>query len=214
MTFLCSPQETGQPYISEQGICKRCPAPRDGGGQLRQSRIQSSRPDFRNDVLRSSMSPQRRAEYAISASCGALMPGYAFSIEDALLASRWAEQILPLGYRVVITPNYENAEEVIEVFIPNATPPAFRVHRTTNSVLVTDCIGLSLSFSTLVDALLVMVPLPRSARREMLKGGSPAWFPAVLARPASEPGSMCSRVSRLASSVIPASIKRHREPPH
>lgn len=105
------------------------------------------------------------------------MPGPAFSIEDALMASRWAEQVAPLGYRVVVTPCHESAEEVIEVYVPQARMPAFRVHRTAASVVATDCVGLTLSFPTLAEALLVMAPLPKSGRRAMLRGGSPAWFP-------------------------------------
>lgn len=104
------------------------------------------------------------------------------------MAGRWAEQILPRGYRVVITPWHEHAEEVIEVYVPHAKVPAFRVHRTAASILVMDCVGLTLSFPTLADALLAMAPLPRAGRRAMLKGGSPAWLPAVPAGPRCEAG--------------------------
>ncbi len=142
------------------------------------------------------------------------MPGHAFSIEDALLAARWAEQIVPRGYRVVISPSYENAEEIIEVFIPHATAPAFRVRRTIHSVVITDCVGLTLAFPTLVDALLAMVPLSKPARRAMLKGGSPAWLPTVSANPASPASSIRSRVGKLASCITQASAKRHRAPDH
>ena len=72
------------------------------------------------------------------------MAGCAFSIKDALIAMRWAGQIRSRGYHVVVTPGYENADEVIEVFIPDTTKPTFKVHRATNSVLITDCIGLTL----------------------------------------------------------------------
>jgi hypothetical protein len=104
-------------------------------------------------------------------------PGYSFSIEDALIATRWAEQILSRGYRVVITPWHEDAEEVIEIYIPNARTPTSRLHRTSKAILMTDCIGLTLPFPTLADALLAMVPLSKIGEREMLKGGRPAWLP-------------------------------------
>ena len=107
----------------------------------------------------------------------ATTPGHSFSIEDALIAMRWAEQIIPLGYRVVITPRHRDAEEVIEVYIPSAETPTFRLHRTAKAVLMTDCIGLTLSFPVLADALMAMVPLPKAGRREMLKGARPAWLP-------------------------------------
>jgi len=107
------------------------------------------------------------------------MYGGAFTIGDALVAIRWAEQIQSRGYRVVITPRYQNSDEVIEVYIPNTTKPTFMVYHDASSVRIADCIGLTLSFPTLTNALLAMVPLPKSGRRKMLRGGSPAWLPGV-----------------------------------
>lgn len=101
---------------------------------------------------------------------GTLTPGCAFSMQDAVIATRWAEKIRPRGYRVVITTRYGNADEVIEVYIPDVEMPTFKVHRGSETVLVTDCIGLTLSFPTLTDALMTMVPLSRSDRRQVLKG--------------------------------------------
>lgn len=138
------------------------------------------------------------------------MPGQAFSIEDALLAGRWAEQIPLRSYRVVITPRYENAEEIIEVYIPNARTPTFRVHRTTQSVLITDCIGLTLSFSTLADALLAMMPLSKAGRREMLKGANPAWLPKLSACPATKLGSAWRDACRFVAQTTAALINRRR----
>jgi len=109
------------------------------------------------------------------------MPGHAFSIEDALMASRWAEQLASCGYRIAITPRYEDAEEIIEVYVHNVKLPTFWVHRTARSVLITDCIGLTSSFPTLADALLAMAPLSKSAEHEMLKGANPAWLPVLAA---------------------------------
>jgi len=128
----------------------------------------------------------------------AARPAPAFSIEDALLASRWAEQVVPLGYRVVITPCYAQAEEVIEVYVPRASAPAFKVRRAAASVLVTDCVGLALSFPTLADALLAMAPLPKSGRRAMLRGGNPAWLPA----PSGPRGNAWSRAVRSVSGTL------------
>jgi len=151
--------------------------------------------------FRSFMPLPRRAGAAMPACSGALMPGHAFSIEDALVASRWAEQILSRGYRVVITPRYKDAEEIIEVYIPSAKTPVFRVHRTLHSVLITDCIGLTLSFSTLADALLAMAPLSKSGRREMLKGPSPAWLPTFTACSTEKAGRMWPRVGKAVASA-------------
>lgn len=141
---------------------------------------------------------------------GALMPGHAFSIEDALVASCWAEQILPRGYRVVMTPRYEDADEIIEVYVPSAKTPVFRVHRTLRSVLITDCIGLTLSLPTLADALLAMAPLSKSGRREMLKGLSPAWLPTFTACPTGKAGRMWPRAGKAMASVALLLTNWHR----
>lgn len=138
------------------------------------------------------------------------MPGRAFPIEDALLASRWAEQISPRGYRVVVTPRYKDAEEIIEVYIPGAKTPTFRVHRTPHSVLITDCIGLTLPFPALVDALLAMVPLSKSGRRQMLKGADPPWLPRFPACPTTKPGGVWLRPGRFMARITAALMSRHR----
>ena len=117
------------------------------------------------------------------------------------MASRWAEQVAPLGYRVVITPCYGRAEEVIEVYVPRVRAPAFRMHRAAAAILVTDCVGLAMSFPTLADALLAMAPLPRAGRRAVLKGGSPAWLPTVPAA-RGKTGSSWHRAGRSMSGLL------------
>ncbi len=114
------------------------------------------------------------------------------------MAGRWAKQVAPLGYRLVITPCYAQAEEVIEIYVPRARAPAFRARRAAASILVTDCVGLTLSFPTLADALLAMAPLTKSGRRAMLKGGSPAWLPAL----SGPRGSAWSRAGRSMSGLL------------
>ena len=138
------------------------------------------------------------------------MPGCAFSIEDALIASRWAEQILLRGYRAVVTPWHDDADEIIEVYIPSAKTAAFRVHRTAQSVLVTDCIGLTLSFPTLPDALLAMVPLSKSGRREMLHGADPPWLPRFPARATTKLGNAWLHAGRLLARTTASLISLHR----
>lgn len=129
------------------------------------------------------------------------MPGHAFSIADALIASRWAAQILSRGYRVVIKPGCKKAEEVIEVYIPNAKAPTFIVQRTAHAFLITDCIGLTLSFPVLADALLAMAPLSKAATREMLKGAVPAWLPVFPAGRTGETAGLLSRLGRAALGI-------------
>ncbi|MBV9748040.1 MAG: hypothetical protein JO157_04420 [Acetobacteraceae bacterium] len=124
------------------------------------------------------------------------MSGSAFSVEDALMVVRWAGLIRPDGYRVAITPLYRDADEVIEIYIPNATKPTFKVHRAAGSVRVTDRIGLTLSFPTLADALMVIAPLAKPDRREMVRDTRPAWLPVFPAQPAREAGSWWYRTGR------------------
>jgi hypothetical protein len=128
------------------------------------------------------------------------MPGRAFSIEDTLAAGRWAEQVRARGYRVVITPDREDADETIEVYVPGCGAPAFRLHRTAKSVSTIDCMGLTSSFSTLTDALLAIAPLTRSGRQAMLKGPRPTWLPPCPTYPAAA-GSLWSRVTKTMSDV-------------
>ena len=124
------------------------------------------------------------------------MPGYAFSIEDALVANRWAEQVRSRGYRVVITPDREDADETIEVYIPQSAAPAFRLHRTAQWVSTLDCMGLTSSFTTLTDALLAIAPLSKSGRQAMLKGARPAWLPPCPTYSAAAASSLWSRMGR------------------
>lgn len=138
------------------------------------------------------------------------MHGSAFSIEDALIASRWAEQILWRGYRVVITPTYYDADEVIEVYIRDAKAPTFKMHRVARSVFVTDCIGLMLVFPTLADALLAMAPLSRSGERAMWEGAPPAWLPMGSARSMHGSGSLWSRAVRSILAVAATLAGWHR----
>ena len=112
------------------------------------------------------------------------------------MASRWAEQILPRGYRVRITPWHEDAEETIEVYVHCSDVPTFRVRRKGKAVLLTDCIGLTLSFATLADALLAIVPLPKSGKGEMLEGTAPEWLPIFPARQTNEVATLWSRAGK------------------
>ncbi len=77
-------------------------------------------------------------------------------------------------------------------------------------VKITDCIGLTLSFATLTDALLAMVPLPESGRREMLKGANPAWLPAVPGGSTQRSDSLLCRAGRLVSRIVAILSGRHR----
>jgi len=156
-----------------------------------------------------------RASSTSRACCGALMPGHAFSIEDALIANRWAERLAPCNCRIAITPRYKDAEEIIEVYIRSPKAPTLRMYRTSHAVLIKDCVGLTLSFATLADALLAMAPLLKSVTREMLKGAGPAWLSISATCPVgrrhsrwSQPGRFIrttARIRPLASRVKPTS---------
>ncbi len=85
------------------------------------------------------------------------------------------------------------------VYIPSAKTPTFTVHRTAHAFLITDCIGLTLSFPILADALLAMAPLSKPGRREMLKGAVPAWLPAFTAGGRGGAAGILSRIGRVMS---------------
>lgn len=138
------------------------------------------------------------------------MPGYAFSIEDALVASRWADQVRSRGYRVVITPDCEDADETIEVYIPNSAVPAFRLHRTSQWVSTLDCMGLTSSFASLTDALLAIAPLSKSGRQAMLKGARPAWLPPCPTYKGAAASSLWSRMAKTMLDVAKIGALRGR----
>ena len=104
------------------------------------------------------------------------MSGCAFSINDALLAMRWAALVRARGYRLSFSHTFRNADEVLEVHTLLSKIPIARVHRGYHVIWLTNCSGHNRVFATLADALLATAPLSANERRIMLKDRTPSWL--------------------------------------
>jgi hypothetical protein len=102
--------------------------------------------------------------------------GRAFSIDDALLAMRWAGLVHGRGYRLTFSHLFKNADEVIEIHIPPHTFPLARIHRGNRVLWLTDCVGHNRVFLTLADALAWVAPLSARESRVMQKSINPGWL--------------------------------------
>ncbi len=112
----------------------------------------------------------------------------AFPIGDHELALRWASLARPGGYRVSVAMDGDHGGELILVHLPGQQLPAFAIQALDAAVQLIDCVGLTMRFPTLLDALLVMAPIPGPRRGELLHGARPpciAGLPDILTR--SEP---------------------------
>jgi len=110
----------------------------------------------------------------------------AFPIGDHELALRWAGLAWPGGYRVSVAVDGDRGGELILVHLPGQQSPAFAIQAQDATVVLTDCLGLTMRFPTLMDALLAMAPIPGPSRGELLHGARPpciAGLPDILTRP-------------------------------
>ena len=82
----------------------------------------------------------------------------AFSIEEHELALRWADLVMPAGSRVSVALDVQGA-------------PAFELQALHSTIVLIDCLGMTMRFSTLAEALLAMSSMPGLDRRELLHGG-------------------------------------------
>ncbi len=102
--------------------------------------------------------------------------GRAFTIDEALLAMRWAELVRERGYRLSISHRSRKADEILEVHILASSKAISRLHKGSRVIWSTDCLGHTRPFDTLADALLAIVPLSIRDRRTLLKAKRPAWL--------------------------------------
>ena len=112
----------------------------------------------------------------------------AFPIGDHELALRWASLARSGGYRVSVALDGDHGGELILVHLPGQQPPAFAIQALDATVVLIDCLGLTMRFPTLLDALLAMAPIPGRGREELLHGARPpciAALPDILTRPQS-----------------------------
>lgn len=113
----------------------------------------------------------------------------AFSIRDHELALRWASLATPTGYRVFVSADGTHGGELILVHLPGRQSPVFAIQALHSTVVLIDCLGMTMRFPTLLDALLAMAPVPKSGRGELLRGARPpciAGLPNFLTR--AQPG--------------------------
>lgn len=110
----------------------------------------------------------------------------AFPIGDHELALRWAGLARPGGYRVSVAVDGDHGGELILVHLPGQQSPAFAIQAQDATVVLIDCLGLTMRFPTLLEALLAMAPIPGPNRGELLHGARPpciADLPDILTRP-------------------------------
>lgn len=111
-----------------------------------------------------------------------------FSTGDHELALRWASLARPGGYRVSVALDGDHDGELILVHLPGQQSPAFAIQTLDATVVLIDCLGLTMCFPTLMDALLAMAPIPGPSRGELLHGARPpciAGLPDILTAPQS-----------------------------
>jgi len=99
-----------------------------------------------------------------------------FSIEEHEIALRWMTLARPTGYRASVALDLQGAEEVLLVCLPRRQSPAFALQALHSTIVLTDCLGMTMRFSTLAEALIAMLPMPmpKPNRHELLHGGRSA----------------------------------------
>ena len=95
----------------------------------------------------------------------------AFSIEEHELALRWADLVRPTGSRISVALDVQGAEELLLVHNPGRQAPAFKLQALHSTIVLIDCLGMTMRFSTLAEALTALSPMPGLDRRELLHGG-------------------------------------------
>jgi hypothetical protein len=97
-----------------------------------------------------------------------------FSIEEHEIALRWVTLARPTGYRTSVALELQGAEEVLLVYLPGRQSPAFALQALHSTIVLIDCVGMTMRFSTLAEALMAMSPMSKPNRRELLHGGRTA----------------------------------------
>ena len=98
----------------------------------------------------------------------------AFSIDEHELALRWGDLVRPAGSRIFVALDVQGAEELLLVHRPGRQAPAFALQALHSTIVLIDCLGMTMRFSTLAEALVAMSPMPELDRRELLHGGRTA----------------------------------------
>lgn len=97
-----------------------------------------------------------------------------FAIEEHELALRWATLVKHSQFRIVVFLCQTGAEEILLVYKSESDVPAFAIQRLRTAVVLIDCLGMTIRFRSLAEALLAMSPVSKSDRHELLHGPRPA----------------------------------------
>jgi len=98
----------------------------------------------------------------------------AYSIVEHKLVLRWTTLVRHSGYRAVASLGYAGAEELLFVYRSDADVPVFAIQRLRATVVLIDCLGMTMRFASLAEALLALSPMSKSERQELLHGPRPA----------------------------------------
>jgi len=102
-----------------------------------------------------------------------------FSIEEHELALRWATLVKHSQFRIVVSLCQWGAEELLLVYKSESDVPTFAIQRLRATVVLIDCLGMTIRFTSLAEALVAMSPISKSDRRELLHGSRPACIRAL-----------------------------------
>ena len=109
--------------------------------------------------------------------------GRLFTARDLSMAARWFETVRSRGYRLAIPQRDPLAAEVIQIRLRPDGAPVYSFRRRQNAIMATDCIGMTVSFPSLVDALSAVAPLSSKERRFVMSGRTRAFlWPKFLSR--------------------------------
>lgn len=103
----------------------------------------------------------------------------AFSIEEHELALRWCDLVRPAGSRISIALDVQGAEELLLVYRPGREAPAFALQALCSMIVLIDCLGLTMRFPTVAEALMAVSPMAGLDRRELLHGERTACTPGL-----------------------------------
>jgi len=98
----------------------------------------------------------------------------AFSIEEHELALRWATLVKHSGYQVAVSVCQRGAEELLLVSRSDKDVLAFAIQPLPITVVVIDCLGMTMRFASLAEALVAVLPMSKSERHELIHGPRPA----------------------------------------
>ncbi len=87
---------------------------------------------------------------------------------------RWITLVRHSGYRAAVALGYAGAEELLLVYRSDADVPAFAIQRLRATVVLIDCLGMTMRFASLAEALVGVSPMSKSERQELLHGPRPA----------------------------------------